>query len=66
MNTDEYNQRVDEVIQDFRKISKSDYEVIWLLSDFMHRNYENGEDDIAIIYHEAITKVCKEHINKGE
>ena len=60
----EYTQRVNSVIKDFRSISTNDYGTILLLADFMKSNYDNGDDDIANIYYDAISIVCQEHMKK--
>lgn len=57
---------LDEVIEQFRSVSQNDFDVVWLLADFIVSNYKMDNEERSLFYYEALVKVCKEHLKKVE
>lgn len=54
---------VDDIINDFSKLHHGNpIRTIWSLVDFMKTNYDNGNDEVAEMYYEAIVSVIKDKL----
>ena len=53
----------EEIIKEFKKVEdNNDIRVIWDLVDFMKSNYDQGNDEVAELYYQAVISVIKENL----
>ena len=53
----------DDIVREFTKLYHGNpIRTLWSLVDFMKSNYENGNDEMAEIYYEAIVSIIKDRL----